>query len=163
MNKLLIVLIVLIVILVIRFNFKYNDYYEILQVYPSQLTPDILYEKHPVVVYNNSTDTPEQLVDKAMKYMFLYKITQHYEADKKKIHNVKSKYALLYSNEPCEVEIINPKYKSNEDYRSISIKLKKGNLLILPMFWKFKSEYGMECVYIHDLFSCFYHTVRLLF
>lgn len=161
MNKLLLTLIVLIIFLVLRFNLKYHDHYEILQVSPSQLTPSILNEKNPIVIYNNSTDTPEGLVDKAMKYMFLYKITQHYNDEK--VHHIKSKYALIYSQMLNDIEIINPKYSNADDYQSVSVKLQQGNLIILPMYWRFKSSKPCECIYIHDIFSCFYHTLRLLF
>lgn len=159
MNTLLFILIILIILLVLRFNLKYNEHYEILQVSPSKLTPSILHERNPVVIYNNSTDSPDVLVDKAMKYMFIYKTTQHYQDDK--IHQVQSRYALIFSNEHTEIEIINPKYSNKDDYQSVSVKLQNSNLLILPMYWNFKSDKSFSCIYIHDIFSSIYHTVRL--
>jgi hypothetical protein len=160
MNKLLIILLVLVAVLYIRFNLKYQDYYEILQVNPSKLTPDILYEKNPIIIYNGTSaeaDTPEQIINSSMKYMYSYKHQNEYIPQDKLIEN-KSRYLFISSKTPCEIEIVNPKFKNSEDYECVYIKLKVGNILVLPTFWKYKSTTPLDCIFVHDIFSTVYHT-----
>jgi hypothetical protein len=161
MNKFLIVLLVLVSILYIRFNLKYQDHYEILQVKPSKLTPDLLYEKNPIVIYSDRveglSDSPEEIINKSMKYMYLYKYSNEYSPIDTIIEN-KAKYLFISAKTNCEVDIINPKYKSTENYECATIKLKVGNILVLPCFWKYKSTSTLNCVFVHDIFSTVYHT-----
>lgn len=157
MNKLFIILIVLVIILYVRFNLKYNDYYEILQVKPGNLTPDVFNERKPIVIQNGNY-TQQQIISSALRYMYINQYTITYEPNEKPIEN-KAKFLFISVDKPCEIEIINPKYKSIDDYESISVKLNTKNILVIPAFWKYKCQQKMTCTFVHDIFSLTYHTI----
>ena len=157
MNKLFLILIVLVILLYIRYNLKYEDDYQILQLNPSKLTPELLGEKRPIIVYG-CEDPPQVLIQKAFRYTYLYCTKQSLFAEK--IIKNTSKYAVISTDGECEIEIINPKYNKT-DYKSVVIQLKNTQFLILPIFWRFKSSITVNCIYVHDIFSSMYQSLSL--
>jgi hypothetical protein len=162
MNKFLLVLLILLAIIYIRFHLKFQSEVEILQVRPSQLTPDILAERNPIILeYSNSNI--QDILQKSFKYLFLYKITKTY-SDDGNIHNNNAKYAILTVTNDAdivEIDIINPKYKSKTDYKAVTIKIQPSYALILPMYWRFKTNGNIQCNYTYDIFSSIYQTLSL--
>lgn len=163
MNKFIIILIVLIIILYIRYNMKVSTTLEILQIQPGQLKLDLLNEKNPIVVQNVSDDL-NVLVKKSLKYLYLYTISCHHHShETDKIMTNLGRYMMIKntSDTSFEIEIVHPTNKSKENYEFVSIIIHPTNVLILPMFWKYKwvtSREGKECIFVHDLFSSVYQT-----
>jgi hypothetical protein len=164
MNKFIIILVVLIIILYIRYNIKYSSVFEILQIQPSQLKLDILNEKNPIIIQNVSDDL-NTLVKKSLKYIYLYTISCNHKINETdKVSSNLSRYMMIRntSDKSFEIEIIHPKYKSKDDYKFVSVIIHPQNVLILPIFWKYKwvsaGVENKECVFVHDLFSSIYHT-----
>jgi hypothetical protein len=159
MNKLSVVLILLVVLIYIRFNLKYNEETEIVQVRPSQLTPALLYERNPIVLEGSVVSTKE-IVKKSMRYLYIYSNNVKKDATEKVEVN-RSRFAVI---QPAEgeaiINIINPKYKGEEDYPVLPIKLRTTQALVLPMYWMFYNERPINIAYVHDTFSTFYHTFK---
>lgn len=158
MNKLLIVLLALVVLMYIRYNLKYNDEIEILQMLPAKLTPDILAEKNPIVL-EGCRDPPSVLVRKAFAYMYLYTTKWTYTPGTLVKNN--ARFVVMTTEDETDIEIVNPKHTHKTDYKSVAIKLHKGEIFILPMYWRFKAEAPLECVSIHDIYSSVYQGVCL--
>lgn len=161
MNTLVLVLVVLCSVLYIRYNLKYQDTYEILQLSPSKLTPAILAERNPIVVQN--AGDMEDIVKKAFKYTYLYKVKKKCDTpNNDKPLKVKARFVILMPSDPdvsnYQVEIINPKYKG-DSYQSVVVKMKTDQALIIPVFWRYKTTEPTKCIFLHDMFSCFYQSV----
>jgi hypothetical protein len=139
---------------------KYQDHYEILQLRPSQLTPDILAEKNPIIV-EGCADSANDMVESSLKYMYLYKYNSKYEPKPDTLTKNYAKYLVLHSDKTCIIEIVNPKYNDKE-YQSVPIKIKPNTYLILPNLWKYKSEQEIECIFVHDVFSAIHHTTSTI-
>ena len=158
MNKLLIILIILVIVLYVRFNLKYSPNYEILQIYPSQITPELLNEKNPIVIETIEDKNVGDLITSALKYLYLYKLEYMYQPKELPVKN-NAKYVFITTkSQNSDIEIINPKYKQSDNYKSVSVKLNPKQVLILPSYWRFKCDNNLNCVSVHDLFSSFYQT-----
>ncbi len=158
MNKLLIILTILLFVIYTRYNLKYNPFTEILQIKPGQLTPAILMEKNPIIIENGFIN-PNDTIETSMKYLYLY-FNKGQKEPSNKLSTNQAKYALIYGN-GVTVEIVNPKYKNEENYPVLPIKLKHNQALILPMYWLYSNETSsIQIVYIHDMFSILYHTFK---
>jgi hypothetical protein len=124
------------------------------------LTPDTLNEKLPIIIQNFNGDE-QQLISSALKYMYIYTQKDIQKSSDKPIINT-SKYLFISTDVPTEIEIINPKF-DKENYKSVSIKMKPDNILILPIFWMYKCDKDLECVYVHDIFSVLYQNIYFVF
>jgi hypothetical protein len=107
-------------------------------------------------VVDSDVDDIDGLVSKVFKYLYVYETKQTYEKPEQVVRN-NAKFAVLHVKEPSDIEIINPKFKT-EDYKSVVIKVKNSQLLILPMYWRFKSTGPVDCIFLHDLFSSVYQA-----
>lgn len=132
MRLLAMVLIVLIIIAYVRDNQSYNSYYEILQTTPSGLTWELLREKNPIVVTANKS------LDEAFRYLYISKRTRILSAGDDVVVN-NARFCVVRPNAGVGVvEMINPKYKNDENYQSVEILLNKDKSLVLPQHWMFK-------------------------
>jgi hypothetical protein len=169
MNKLSFVLVILVIILYVRYNLKVSPQFELIQIHPSQLTPDLLNEKNPIVLVDTSNEEePMDIIRKSLRYMYLYMMRVLRASESSLIIKNKAKCLFVFSSsEPIEIEVIHPKY-TDKDYVSVPIKLSKNQCLILPLFWKYKIVYegkkedNVNCVAVHDFFSCMYQTCSTL-
>ena len=158
MNKLLIVLLILVLVMYIRYNLKYNDEIQILQMLPAKLTPDILAEKNPIII-DGCQDTPSVLVRKAFAYMYLY--TTNWTYTEGTLIKNNARFVVITTDNETEIEIVNPKYTHKTNYKSVVVKLHKGEIFILPMYWRFKADTNLECIAIHDIYSSVYQAIRM--
>ena len=161
MNKLVVSLVVLMFLLYMRYNLKYSKDYEILQIKPSKLRPELLRELNPIIVERGTEDT-QDIVRKALKYMYIYTRRQSYPHLEGKLVKNNARYAIVETkdDETADLEIVNPKYnKTPEDYRSVVVRLKRKQIVIVPMFWRFGSNRPIECTYVHDVFSSTYQSL----
>lgn len=159
MNKLFVILLSLLIVLYIRFNFKYNKEYEIIQTSPSKITVDILNERNPIVV-ENLQDGLAVFVHSAFRYLYIHKKITSSVTHPKPVE-VTSRFCVITpaSDDTILIDIINPKYNA-DDYRAVSIKLKTGNALILPIYWRFTCASDVNCVYLYDVFATVYSAIK---
>jgi hypothetical protein len=152
-NKLLTwLLIILLCYVYYRHNSKRVLRYEVLQVTPSQLTFDVLNERNPVVLRKGDKDICD-VIDEAMRYTYLYRVTDHHAASPDRFKPVVGRYIVLVPQGPVEVEIIHPGHVGKDDYKSISLKLDRQTVAILPTYWAYRESGAIESIVIHDVFS----------
>lgn len=139
-------------------NTKFNSEYQILQLKPAQLTEDVLAERNPIIV-----ETGDMVNDVMMSEVIRSKQKQvgKVRANTLLINNARLK-ALSYNkdSDKAMVEIITPKHakldKDDPEYQSMTIVLRKGHVLLLPIMWHFSSDHDLTTVDIHDWFSQIY-------
>lgn len=161
MNKLLFCLLVLLVIVYIRYNLKYNDYYQILQTDLANFKEALLYEKNPLVITDMMYDQ-EDLLKTVFKYQFITASKWTYEPSMNNKYNY-AKYLILYSKNENKsnvlVNIINPKYTNEKDPYKVAVKLNSKQTLIIPPKWMFHCDTELSCISVHDTFSLIHQTL----
>lgn len=134
MRALVIILAILIIFAYIRHSMLYNDFYEILQTSPSGLTWELLREKNPIVV------TANQPLDEAFRYLYIRKHAVPVTDTAVVQHNPARFCVIRPTGASCRVEIINPKYKNDENYQSVEVLLGTDKSLVLPQHWMYKND-----------------------
>lgn len=165
---LIFVCIVLILILYIQSYLKPKTEYTILQYNLDKITPDSLYNKTPIIIYDILKD-PKDLLTTLFEYSYIYKTYTRWSADK--IYQCRSKFTIVYSNDEsgCLLNIVLPKYKidkhksilkQSQNVQYITVKLKQNQVIILPMFWYMNSNRNVNMILLDDFISifrvCFY-------
>lgn len=149
MKILIIVLISLLVFVYLTQYFKVNKDFEIIQVNISHLTPDLLFEKSPIIVNERIVD-PKQLLQTVFKYLFLK--NKESIAEVKKQNVCFGKYTILQDSKKDNiVNVIHPKNKN----KNKKIKLYQNQCMILPMYWKYQPESELKVIHLCDIFSVF--------
>jgi hypothetical protein len=139
--------------------------YNIIQVYLDAFKLDNLYEKYPIVIYDQIYNV-DDLLNTIFKYSYAFKTTLQIEAAK--IYKNTHKYLLVFNNtEPIKLKVINPKYKkdikmkledSNVEY--VTIKLKEKQVVILPALWYYYSDnQNISAIGLDDLISRFVYAL----
>lgn len=156
------VLVLIILLCVYTYNIvmnsmKYNEEYQIIQLKPSQLDESIIEERNPIVI--ETTDMVNDVLmspvikDKSKKVRKIEKDVQYVNKARLKAFSHKKDGSAM-------VEIITPKHakmdKKDEQYKSMSIILRKGHVLLLPCMWHFISDKTLTTVDIHDWQSTIY-------
>jgi hypothetical protein len=141
-------------------SMKYNEEYQILQLKPSQLDEAIIEERNPIVI--ETTDVVNDVLlspvikDKCKK-------VRKTEKDVQSVSKARLKAFSYNKDGSAVVEIITPKHakmdKKDEEYKSMSIILRKGHVLLLPCMWHFVSDKALTTVDIHDWQSTIYSFV----
>jgi hypothetical protein len=168
--KYIILIIIIIIILVYgRYYLKYNKDIKILQVNLDNLDLNILYEKYPILIYDQVYDH-----DQLLKTIFNYSI--QYSVSKDLIPSIpiinKSKYLLISSAEDTNsiINIINPKYNNEAKKRVefldtkmqyVSIKLKPKQVIILPSRWIYQSYDNVHITGLDDILSIIFLNMMI--
>ena len=161
----LIILIILVILLYLQSYMKPRVDYNIIQVYLDNFKLDNLYEKYPIVIYDQIYNI-DDLLNTIFKYSYAFKTLLQIEADK--IYKNTHKYLLIFNNiEPIKLKVINPKYKkdikikledSNVEY--VTIKLKEKQVVILPALWYYYSNNNnISAIGLDDLISGMVYAV----
>ena len=142
---------------------KFNDDYQILQIYLDNFKLENLYEKYPIVIYDKIYKIND-LLQTIFAYSFLFK--KQFDIKTEKVYKNIYKYLLIFSDNPISIKIINPKYKkdiknslqdSNVQY--ITIKLKENQVLILPALWYYYTDYiNIRAIGLDDMISKFIYS-----
>lgn len=147
MNKLLIILIILILFVYLNQYFKVNSEFVIIQIGLSKITPEILFEKSPIII-NERVINSYQLLDTIFKYLYI-KSSQTISIKDEK-YTCYGKYTILQNQEKdCTIDVFHPKKEKHFQ----KIKLYRNQCMILPMFWKYKSEDVLTITNLCDIFS----------
>lgn len=158
----IIFLIILIILIIIysRYYLKYNNDVKIIQLYLDNIKLDNLYEKYPIVIYDQIYN-PSELLKTIFAYSTCFSTQKELTPAIPLINN--NKYLLIYNLENnIDVNIINPKY-INEAKKSkpfldtnmnyVAIKLKAKQVLILPSRWIYQSYDNLNIIQLNDLLS----------
>ena len=153
-TKLLLALLAILVIIMYVYYYKnYKKDVVILQTYLDQADINLLYEKYPVVIYDQIID-PRQLLKTLFQYSYMFQTDEVIDPDTTIVS--KSKFTLVwYSGKVQEdliLKVICPGSPENSQ-ADISIKLKKQQVVILPAYWRFKSDMPLNCIRLDDLLS----------
>lgn len=105
------ILVVLIIVIYVHYYTSYRTDYNILQTYLDNIDINLLYEKYPIVIYDQIKH-PQELLRTLFAYSYMFKkevtVSPHVP-----IIN-KSKYMILWCDiTDIFVNIINPRYKKN--------------------------------------------------
>lgn len=162
MRVLFIVLFVLAFLLYMKHYVSPSLHFNIIQVPLSKLEPVYLFEKSPIIV-NESFVRPSDLTHTLFKYLFV-KSTQSFKCVPKLYQQNRSRYLIIYPKfKDKTIKIVHPKNKrflqtptddslNNVEY--VEIKLRKRQVIILPMFWWYQTEdpdHGM--IELDDIYS----------
>lgn len=154
-------IILILIIIYIRYYLKYKTDIKILQVFINNFKLDNLYERYPLLIYDQIYSHKE-LLDTIFAYS--YQFTSETKVINPEIAKInKSKYLLISPvKDDIILNIINPKYAeevkkqqkfSESNIQYVSIKLKAKQVLILPSRWIFQSDQEIMITKLDDILS----------
>ncbi len=175
-NVLLVIVIILVCILYLSYYSKYSKEYSITQIFLNKFTPDLLYERNPIVIYD-SLAKPQDLLKTIFKYQYLF--SNEHTIPPNKVFSIKSKFALLFSSNetPISVKLINPaqsssfKWYKNKQLRMsdtdisttsvkyVDVQLKKHQVMIMPSHWIMQSQSSINKIDLDDIASYVYFGI----
>lgn len=166
------VLVLLVIIVYINYYTSYKKDYNILQSYLDQIDLNLVYEKYPIIIYDQLLN-PDELTKTLFAYTYAFK--------KKSVQHVpinptmnSSKHMILWCKRDCTINIVNPKYKKYFTWKRINsmwvsdkslkdiedasvqyvtLKLKKNQVVLLPAFWIFDCTSEVNTIQLDDLLS----------
>lgn len=158
MKAFVIIISILIVLLYLQYYVKSKPDYQILQVFLDNFKLDTLYEKYPIVVYDQVYDVNE-LLKTVLAYSFVFK--KEFAVDPGIVYRNSHKFVVLSSDDSVSIKIINPKYKREIkpkieecNVQFVSVKLKPNQVLILPALWYYHTEnMDVNAIGLDDLIS----------
>lgn len=168
-RKLLYLCVILVIMLYTQHYMKYNKDIKIIQSYLDTMSPNVLFEKYPVVIYDRIVE-PNELRNTLFAYLHTHARYINYSPNAEMTLNT-SKYMIIYSpDKNVTLQIASPKYKSqlsfqrqngflvskdmkNSNVQYVTMKLKKQQVLILPTFWMFQSEVNLRVIVLDDPMS----------
>lgn len=175
-NALLITVVTLITLLYMSYYSKYAKEFNLIQTFLSNLTPELLYERNPIIIYD-ALATPKDLLKTIFKYQYL--IQQENTTLENSIIAIKSKFSLVFSTnvEKATIKLINPMFLSSFKWKTvkrqrltdtdinstnvsyIDIQLKKHQVMILPPHWIIQSSSKLNKIDIDDIISYLYFSI----
>lgn len=179
LNKYLVaVLAIMVVVFYAQYYSKYNKDYTIVQTTLDKVNLDLLYERNPIIVYDQLID-PHHLLKSLFAYSYAFASDLSVNATYPLMNT--AKYAVLYSQQGnATVNIINPKYASTMPLMKtgstvlssqplkdlqveyVTIKLKQNQVMILPPLWLYESQQPLQCMQLDDLVSKPYFAIYKL-
>lgn len=159
------IIILILLFFIIKFYFKHNDEYTILQVFLKDIkNNDILYEKYPILIYDKVLNIND-ILKSLFSYNYLYK--KDIDIVSNNINYNKSKYIIIYPDKNCVIDLISPKYKNkikntlkeSDEVQFVSIKLEKNQILIIPAWWYYNSSKNIKVIELNDILSYFIKTI----
>jgi hypothetical protein len=155
-----IIFIIILLFLILKYYLKYNEGYMVIQTFLNNIkSNDILFDKYPILIYDKIVNTND-ILKSLFAYNYLTKKNKLYK-NNTLIYN-KSKFSLIQCDEDCIIDIINPKYKKyiknnslkdSDNVQYISIKLKKKQLLIIPLWWIYNSDKPINVIELDDIIT----------
>lgn len=164
------VLILLVIIIYVNYYTSYKSDYNIMQTYLDKVDISIIYEKYPVIIYDRLLK-PEDLTQTLFAYSYIFKRRIDLNAPVNPIYNG-SKHMLVWSPwHDCTINVINPKYKKQFEWKKIkgiktsinpltessvqyvTVKLKKYQVAIIPAFWIIDSDVDISVIQLDDFLS----------
>ena len=156
MRLFIVIFCVLLCLLYLQYYIRVKPDYQILQVYLDNFKLNTLYEKYPIVVYDQIYNV-QDILDTVFKYSFTFK--SEYDITPGQIYRNSHKYIVLSCDDDVSVKLIHPKYKKDikanldeSNLQYITIKLKEHQVLIIPALWYFHtSNMDIKAIGLDDL------------
>lgn len=165
---LIIILVTLLVLIYVRYYFSHNNDYDILQTDLENFNLNLLYDRYPVIIYDQILN-PQDLLKTIFKYQFTFKKFGSFNPLFPTLNN--HKFMVLYNDKTnATINIISPKYKSLmkwsnvngmritntplesiDNVQYITIKLKQNQVMILPMQWMLQSSSPLLTILLDDI------------
>ena len=146
-----ILLLIILLYVYISYYYRYPPNTKILQAESDTLDTNLLYDKHPIILLQNS-----KTLEDLKKSYFTYLI-----ADSKPVIKIsewnknKYKYLLIQPTTACEIHILPANKKLTDDETLITLQLNPSQVLILPFHWQFYTDTTINTIGIHDYLSYF--------
>jgi len=143
-----------------------KTYTEILQTNVEDISPELLLEKQPVLIFDTIVNL-DDIINTTFKYMYTFKKKQSLILEEQPpVYQNNSKYALFHNNTDADIKIDITKsrikqnhfnifatiIKEHESKNSIQIILKPHNVLILPYLFYFEPRNDIDVVFLNDIF-----------
>lgn len=150
---------ILISLLYLQYYYRFKQDYQILQVYLDAFKLNTLYEKYPIVIYDQVYDIRD-LLKTIFAYSFVFKVENAIETGK--VYRNAHKFLLVYSDTgDVSIKVINPKYKKDikgsledSNVQFVTIKLKEKQVLILPALWYYHTDsMDVQSIGLDDIIS----------
>jgi hypothetical protein len=148
MKLILIIALILVTFVYLRYYLAFPKDISIIQAGKAAFTPDLLFDKQPVLI-DTKSDQPSMDLKSMLRYMYIYDSCNEFTKNTK---TCTCAYSAIYSTKnDILVRIVHPSYskqnlQSNSIYGAyIEVMLKQGQTIILPFMWTY------ECNDIHSL------------
>jgi len=148
MRILLLILVILTFLLLLRHYDSPTHKFDIIQLSLSRIEPSFLFEKNPIII-NEPIMSPIHLTETLFKYLYVKK-TQSFRSDPSTFHQSRCRYALLYPRHADgSIKIVHPRKskflidateESMKHIQYVEVKLKKRQVIIVPMYWWYQVE-----------------------
>lgn len=166
------VLVLLIIIVYINYYSSYKHDYNILQSYLDQIDLNLVYEKYPIIIYDQLLN-PEELTKTLFAYSYAFKKNSVQQVPLHPTMN-SSKHMIIWCKRDSIMNIINPKYKQyfkwkrvngmwvsekslkdveDASVQYVTLKIKKNQVVILPAFWIFDCTFDINTIQLDDILS----------
>ncbi len=162
------IFITLLILIYTRYYFSPKNDYDILQTDLENFKLDILYEKYPIVIYDQLIN-PQDLLKTIFKYQYTFKKFGSLNPSYPIVNH--HKFMVLYNDKSnATINVIAPKYKtemkmstmnsmkvaqtsleSMNHVQYITVKLKQHQVMILPMQWMLQSETPILTILLDDI------------
>ena len=131
--------IVLLYILYVIGRYQVKPEVTIVQTSIERLTDDIILERNPVVIEDDVVDS-EQVIQNSFKYLFVTKN----DVDALSAKN-KHQYLVFHNNSGSSQSVVIE--------NKVNVILHKGNILILPLNWKYHMKNKIKMTGLHSITS----------
>lgn len=168
-NGLFLLIVASLIALYVQSYLKTKDEYTIVQTYLDKITIDTLYDKYPVVIYDQLQD-PRALLTSLFAYS--YQFENMISLPPIKLHKTRSKFTIIYtSNESVTIHIVSPKYKvdgskplqsQDKTLQYVTVNLKPHQILIMPMQWHYETTKTIRAIELDDVLSALLKAFNFL-
>lgn len=148
-------IVVLIVITYVLHYTKVDETYNITQTYIEDLTPEILKERHPIIVYD-MVPSIRELLKTLFAYQYIYSNSKVLKDDNMFVNISKHMIIQNIQSTVIDVNIISPRYskaKNIKDVGLVTMKLKPNQFLILPYRWIYQTPAEISVTVLDDVVS----------
>jgi hypothetical protein len=123
--------------------------YQILQPPLQALTPQLLYERYPIVVQEPLVD-PMQLLGTLFKYQYLWSRRRSCASSASAFQTVRGKFCLIFNPQASHtLSIVHPHHRAERRYTDIL--MSQHQCAILPYGWQYASNSThTQAVALHD-------------
>lgn len=144
------IIILLLLILYIYCYYIFPDELSILQTNMNEFTFELLFKKQPIVIEDKNID-----INYLLNNWFNYNIINNIENNNRWNHN-NNKYLIIHSINDVNVLLCDPKNNFMNDIPDIKdliieIKLKKGQILIIPFKWYYNIDNNNDNYHLYGI------------
>lgn len=155
-TKVLLVFVVILLLFVyLRFHCRVSSSFKILQMSVSELTPEILQRKYPIVLEEQIVE-PSSIANTVFKFMYIYKKPTTLKNNVGVATN-KAAYLIIFNNtnEKVTISIAHPTSKKTSSESFVDVILYEHMCIILPQKWFYQTSHDVQGIALHNVVSLF--------